>query len=173
MNVLELFKSVTTFVFDVDGVLTDGTLIVLPDGVMARRMNIKDGYALQFAIKRGYRVVIISGGISAEVEQRLKKLGISDVHMGVEDKHACLTAYMEKHNLLREEVLYIGDDIPDYQVMQLAGLACCPADAVTEIKSIAEYISPFNGGEGCGRDVIEKTLRLRGDWGIDTHIQSR
>lgn len=173
MNVLELFKPITTFVFDVDGVLTDGMLLVMPGGLMARRMNIKDGYALQLAIKRGYRVVIISGGNSPEVEERLQNLGITDVFMRVENKLACLQAYRATHGLQTEEMLFMGDDIPDYEVMQQVALPCCPADAAVEIRGIAKYISPVNGGDGCGRDVIEKVMKLRGDWMTDTRIKSQ
>jgi 3-deoxy-D-manno-octulosonate 8-phosphate phosphatase (KDO 8-P phosphatase) len=173
MNVLELFKPITTFVFDVDGVLTDGMLLVMPGGLMARRMNIKDGYALQLAIKRGYRVVIISGGNSPEVKERLNNLGITDVFMRVENKLECLQQYMQQHGLNSSELLFMGDDIPDYEVMQLVALPCCPSDAAAEIRGIARYISPLKGGEGCGRDVIEKVLKLRGDWMTDTQIKAQ
>lgn len=172
MNLLELFKSVTTLVFDVDGVLTDGTLTILPGGVMARKMNVKDGYALQLAVKRGYNVVIISGGFSDEVADRLNKLGVSKVFMKVTDKVAVLTDYLQQNQLSWQEVLYMGDDIPDLTVMLKVGVSCCPLDAVQEIKEISKYISPLNGGFGCGRDVIEKVLRLRGHWNDDTHIPS-
>lgn len=172
MTLPEKFKCITTFVFDVDGVLTDGTLIILPGGVMARKMNVKDGYALQLAVKRGYNVVVISGGASEEVADRLHKLGVSAVFMRLTDKLAVLKEYLEKKHLDWNEVLFMGDDIPDLEVMKNAGLACCPADAVQEIKEICAYISPLNGGYGCGRDVIEKVLKLRGHWNDDTHIPS-
>jgi 3-deoxy-D-manno-octulosonate 8-phosphate phosphatase (KDO 8-P phosphatase) len=172
MTPLQKFKTITTFVFDVDGVLTDGGLIVLPNGVMARKMNVKDGYALQLAVKRGYDVVIISGGASEEVADRLNKLGVSEVFMRVIDKAAVLQGYLEKKRLSWEEVLFMGDDIPDLEVMKKVGMACCPADAVHEIKEISAYISPINGGLGCGRDVIEKVLKMRGNWNDDTHIPS-
>ena len=170
---LEKFNHITTFVFDVDGVLTDGTLLVLPNGVMARKMNIRDGYALQLAVKRGYHVAIISGGNAPEVVDRLQKLGITDIWMGVEDKAAVLQQLMAQYQLGKEAVLYMGDDIPDLQVMGLAGLPCCPSDAVQEIKEIAEYISHLKGGEGCGRDVIEKVMRLRGNWGGDGSVRAQ
>lgn len=172
-NVLQLFKPITTFVFDVDGVLTDGTLIVLPDGLMARRMNIKDGYAIQLAVKKGYRVVIISGGNSAEVKERFSLLGVKDVFMKVENKLSVLENYMIQHQLSSEQILFMGDDLPDLQVMLHAGLRCCPADAATEIKEAAHYISHLNGGYGCGRDVIEKTMRLHKTWGEDDAIRSQ
>lgn len=170
---LDKFKHITTFVFDVDGVLTDGTLFVLPDGLMARRMNIKDGYALQLAVKKGYQIVIISGGSSPEVKQRLLNLGITEVWMEVKDKSSVLQKFMQEKQLDKSEVLYMGDDMPDLQVMQLAGLPCCPADAVQEIKEKAVYISHLNGGDGCARDVIEKVMKLRGNWGEDSSVRSQ
>ena len=173
MNVLELFSQITTFIFDVDGVLTDGSLLVMPGGAMVRRMNIKDGYALQLAVKAGYHIVIISGGNSPEVEDRLNKLGIQQVFMRAENKMMILENIMQQHKLTQTEILFMGDDIPDYEVMGRVGLACCPADAATEIKQISKYISPLKGGEGCVRDVIEKVLKLRGNWSLDTHIKSQ
>lgn len=170
---LDKFKHITTFVFDVDGVLTDGTLLVLPAGVMARRMNIKDGYALQLAVKRGYAVMVISGGNSPEVKERLEKLGITQVWMQVTDKTSLLQQVMKKQGLDKNAVLYMGDDLPDLSVMQTAGLACCPADAARDIKEIAHYISPLKGGEGCVRDVIEKVMRLRGNWGEDDTVRAQ
>lgn len=172
MNLLQKFKTVTTFIFDVDGVLTDGTLTVLPGGVMARKMNVKDGYALQLAIKRGYEIAIISGGASEEVAERLQKLGVAEVFMRVTDKAQVLEEYLQKKGLTWEEILFMGDDIPDLKVMKKCGLSSCPADAVQEIKEVSAYISPLNGGFGCGRDVIEKVLKIRGDWNEDTRIPS-
>lgn len=173
MNVLTNFKSINTFVLDVDGVLTDGSLLLLDDGQMARRMNIKDGYALQLAIKRGYHVLVISGGNSEAVKLRLQRLGVVEIFMNVTDKKAILIEYISKYELKWEQVLYMGDDIPDMIPMQLAGLACCPADAVTEIKNLSHYISPVNGGHGCVRDVIEKVLKLNGHWNLDNTIASK
>ncbi len=173
MNVLELFKKITAFVFDVDGVLTDGSLILMPGGAMVRKMNIKDGYALQLAIKKNYRVVVISGGNSPETEERLRKLGVADIYMQCENKKASLQHVMAQYCLKQEEVLFMGDDIPDYEVMQLAGLPCCPADAAVEIKEVSKYISPIKGGEGCVRDVIERVLKLRGNWAIDALIKAQ
>lgn len=173
MNVLELFKPINTFVFDVDGVLTDGTLLVLPNGVMARRMNIKDGYALQLAVKKGYHVVIISGGISPEVQERLNKLGVNNVFMQVHDKVAVLNDFMQQYNLSKEQVLFMGDDIPDAAALRLVGLPTCPADAAIDIKAIAQYISPINGGAGCARDVIEKVMKLQGNWNEDVTVRAQ
>lgn len=170
---LEKFKHINCFVFDVDGVLTDGSLLVLPDGLMARRMNIRDGYALQLAVKKGYRIIIISGGNAEEVKDRLLKLGVTDVWMQTENKTKVLADLIHKYGLSRESVLYMGDDIPDLEVMGLAGLPCCPADAAQEIRDKSIYISHLNGGEGCVREVIEKVLKLRNDWGEDTSVRSR
>lgn len=173
MNILQSFRSITTFIFDVDGVLTDGTVLVLSGGLQARRMHIKDGFALQLAIKKGYRVRVISGGNSPEVADRLFKLGVTDVHMSVLDKKGLILSYMEAEGLKQEEVLYMGDDLPDLPAMQAVGLSCCPADAAAEVLETAKYISPIPGGAACVRDVIEKVLRLRGDWGYEESVASR
>src|SRR6202012_2669654 len=164
MNLLELFAPVRTFVFDVDGVLTDGSLVLTDEGHMLRSMNIKDGYAMQLAIKKGYKVWIISGAKSEAVRLRLNNLGINDVHIGIESKKEFLHEITLLSKTEYKNVLYMGDDIPDYAAMQVCGLPCCPNDAVAEIKQVAKYISPFNGGKGCVRDVIEKVLKLNGDW---------
>ena len=170
---LEAFREIPTFVFDVDGVMTDGSLLVLPDGVMARRMNIKDGYALQLAIKKGYRVLVISGGDAPEVKDRLNKLGVTEVWMNTKQKKQVLSDYLALHHIEKQQVLYMGDDVPDLDAIQLAGLPCCPLDAVVEIKNKSVYISHLNGGTGCVRDVIEKVMKLRGDWNEDTSVSSR
>lgn len=167
MNILNKFRPIKTFVFDVDGVLTNGSLLVLNDGQMARSMNIKDGYALQLAVKKCYRVLIISGGTSQPVNERLLKLGITEVFMQVNDKKKLLSEYVTSEKILWQQLLYMGDDIPDYECLQIAGLACCPADAVNQIKSISNYISHLKGGEGCVRDVIEKVLKLNNNWDLD------
>ena len=173
MNVLSNFKKIKAFVLDVDGVLTDGSLLLMEDGQMARRMNIKDGYALQLAIKKGYYILIISGANSDAVKLRLQKLGLNEIFMGVLNKKNKLIEFVTRHNLTSEQILYMGDDIPDQEAMQLAGLACCPADAVPEIKTISQYISPINGGHGCVRDIIEKVLKLNDHWAIDESVSSR
>lgn len=164
MNILELFESIKVFVFDIDGVMTDGMLHVQEDGELLRRMNIKDGYALQLAIKKGYKIWVISGGKTNAAKNRLNKLGIEDVFVAVEDKIALLSSLIEKGKYQPEELLYMGDDMPDLEAMQLCGLRTCPADAIGEIKAIAQYISPYNGGAGCVRDVIEKVLKINKDW---------
>ncbi|MEO6611333.1 MAG: HAD-IIIA family hydrolase [Chitinophagaceae bacterium] len=173
MNVLELFKKITTFVFDVDGVLTDGTVLVMENGLQARRMNIKDGFALQMALKNGYRVTIISGGNSPQVADRLEKLGIKEVYISVLDKKKFLADYMATHQLKKEELLYMGDDLPDLPLMELVGLSCCPADAVNEVRETVTYISPQNGGCACVRDVIEKVLKLNDHWHFREDVASK
>lgn len=172
MNLLDSFKSITTFAFDMDGVLTDGTFTLLPGGIFARKMSVKDGYALQLAVKKGYGIVVISGSSSDEAVNRLKRLGIADVFMKVLNKKAKLDEYLSHHQIHHTQVLFMGDDIPDIEVMKSVGLACCPADAVEEIKNISAYISPINGGLGCCRDVIEKVLKLKNDWNEDVTIAS-
>lgn len=170
---LHLFTPITTFVFDVDGVLTNGQILVLPQGVMARSMNVKDGYALQLAVKRGYQVVIISGGDMPEVEIRFQKLGIEHVFTKVSNKLACLQSFLTEKGIHMEQCLFMGDDLPDMQLLQHAGLSTCPADACTDVLAIAQYISPKNGGQGCVRDVIEKVLRLNNHWYPETEIRSQ
>src|SRR5215212_9130995 len=164
MNVLAEFKKVTSFIFDVDGVLTDSTVLVLENGLQARRMNIKDGLGLQMALKNGFRVVVISGSYSEPVVQRLKKLGLQDVQMSVTDKKEFVAGYLADNDLDWGEVLYMADDLPDLALMKTVGLPCCPADAVPDILELSKYISPVNGGYGCVRDVIEKVLKVQDKW---------
>ena len=164
MNYKESLKNINTFVFDYDGVLTDGRIILKEEGEPLRTANVRDGYAMQLAIKKGYRVAIISGGKSGSVINRFKALNIKDVFLGSDKKEVVLKDYMEKHHLGKENILYMGDDIPDYHAMHMAGIASCPADASEEIKAISHYISPFKGGEGCVRDIIEQVLKIQGKW---------
>ncbi len=171
-NVLDYFKQITTFVFDVDGVLTDGSLVILPNGVMARNMNTKDGFALQLAIKKGYNIVIISGGSSPEVEYRLNTLGITEVYMKAENKLNILQNHLAIKNISATNVLFMGDDIPDIEAMKSVHLATCPSDATQDVLAVAEYVSPYPGGKGCVRDVIEKVMKLQGKWVTNTDIQS-
>ena len=173
MTVLERFQKIKLFVFDVDGVLTDGSLYVFNDGEQARKMNIKDGFALQLAVKKGYGMLVISGAYSEAVQKRLEKLGITDVLMKVTDKRETMLRYLEEKKISAEHVLFMGDDIPDYEVRKQVGIASCPADAAPEIKSISQYISIYKGGEGCARDVIEKVMKVRGDWSIDVSVSSK
>ncbi|MEZ5046863.1 MAG: HAD hydrolase family protein [Chitinophagaceae bacterium] len=161
---LELFKNIRHFIFDIDGVLTDGSLIIHPDGTLLRTMNIKDGYALQLAVKKGYSVSIISGAKGQAIQQRLTGLGVSEIYLGIEKKINVLNQLVENKKLSLDQTLYMGDDMPDLVVMKEVYLACCPSDAITEIQEIANYISPYAGGKGCVRDVIEKVLKLNQDW---------
>ena len=160
----ENLTEITTFILDIDGVLTDGTVILEPTGDQTRTMNIKDGYALQLAVKRGYKVAIISGGKNEIVRKRFTGLGIHDVYMGASDKWDVFDELKLTYNLSNDEIAYRGDDIPDYEIMRKIGLPACPNDAATEIKSISQYISPINGGKGCVRDLIEKVLRAQDKW---------
>jgi 3-deoxy-D-manno-octulosonate 8-phosphate phosphatase (KDO 8-P phosphatase) len=164
MNILEKFTPIKLFVLDVDGVLTDGSVILLDNGEMARTMNVKDGYAMQLALKKGYEILIISGGTSEAVKHRLAKLGINNIELGIKNKVEVFNNYISKLSIAKEQILYMGDDVPDVAPMLLVGLACAPADAVNEVLEIATYISPKNGGKGCVRDVIEKVLKLNGHW---------
>lgn len=173
MNLQEQFKKITTFIFDVDGVLTDGTILVLEDGLQARRMNVKDGYALQLAIKKGYKILILSGAAVSPVVDRLNKLGINEVHMGVKDKRDYIEKYKISNALDTEDILFMGDDLPDLGAMSVVGISACPADAAGEIREIVQYISPHNGGWGCVRDVIEKVMREHGQWGAEDQIVSQ
>lgn len=159
--------------FDIDGVLTDGTVLLLEHGLQARQMHVKDGLALQMALKNGYRVVIVSGGYSEPVIGRFQKLGVQEVYLDVKDKKAFLEKYLEQNALSWKEVLFMGDDLPDVAVLLEAGVPTCPADAVMEVKRVAKYISPIKGGYGCVRDVIEKVLKLNDHWHFDTGVTSR
>lgn len=157
-------KKIKGLVFDVDGVLSRETISMYPSGEPMRTVNIKDGYALQLAVKAGFHVAIITGARTEAVKVRYKGLGITDIYVGASIKRDCFEELLTMYDMKPEEVLYMGDDIPDYEVMQMCGLPCCPADAAHEIKDIARYISPICGGEGCGRDVIEQVMRAQGKW---------
>jgi len=170
MNILSRLRLIRSFVFDMDGVLTDGGLLVHGDGQWIRRMDIKDGFALQVAVQSGFRVVVVSGSASDQVAARLAKLGVTEVFMGIADKSTFLAGYLERHGIDRGEVLFMGDDLPDYGCMKLAGVACCPADAVAEIREAASFISAKKGGYGCVRDVIEQVLKLNQSWPLHTSV---
>ena len=160
----EIMNQITTFIFDVDGVLTDGSVHVAPNGEMLRIMNIRDGFAMKAAIESGYNVCIISGGNNEGVRIRLKNLGINDIHLASPDKVATFNQYVGSYNIKPEHVLYMGDDIPDFHVMQLVGLPTCPQDASPEIKTISKYISHKNGGKGAVREVIEQVMKVQNKW---------
>jgi len=168
----EIMPDITTFIFDVDGVLTNGMLTIFPNGELVRHMNVKDGYALKTAIEKGFNVCIISGGTNEAVRKRLAGLGINDIYLGAYDKIKQFNEYLNKYNIKAEHVLYMGDDVPDYPVMKLVGLAACPKDAVQEIQGISHYISQKKGGNGCVRDVLEQVLKVQGKWNgnFDTQV---
>ncbi len=166
-NFKEDLKKVKAFAFDVDGVLSAQIIPIHPNGEPMRTANIKDGYALQLAVKLGFPVAIITGGKTDAVRKRYVDLGVQDVYMGASDKIIQFNDWIEKRNLSPENVLYMGDDLPDYPVMKVVGVPVCPADAVEEIKSLCKYISHKNGGEGCARDVLEQVLRVHNMWGTD------
>ncbi|MEO8720895.1 MAG: HAD hydrolase family protein [Ginsengibacter sp.] len=172
MQILSRFKLIKTFAFDMDGVLTDGNIVVDKENNWLRKMSVRDGYALQLAASSGFNIIVISGSNSSFVRDRLNRLGIKEVFMDVKNKEDFLKKYVVENNILSEEMLFMGDDIPDYFCMKMAGISTCPADAAFEIKTIASYISPLKGGQGCVRDVIEKVLKLNGKWILNNHIPS-
>lgn len=164
MSYLDLFPSIRAFVFDVDGVLTNGHVILLPDGQQMRHMHSKDGYALQLAVKHGYIVAAITGGKNVQVKERLEGFGVQDVYLLSSQKDHDLTDLMKKHGLQPEEVMYMGDDIPDLAALHRVALPCCPKDAAPEVKAMSAFVSEKNGGEGCVRDIIEKVMRSHSKW---------
>jgi len=163
-NFKEELSKVRAFIFDVDGVLSDAKIYLHPGNELMRSMNIKDGYAIQYAIRKGYPVCIITGGNFRAVEERFRNLGVTDFYLRSRNKINDFKDFLAKYNFGPENILYMGDDLPDYPVMKEIGFPTCPSDAVEEIKSISMYISDKPGGEGCVRDVIEQVLRLQGKW---------
>ena len=155
---------IKAFAFDVDGVFTDGSLLVDNDGHFLRTYNAKDGYAVRQAIKNGYHIAIITGGADASIEHRFKNLGVQDIFLLSADKIHDFKTFCSRRNVNAAEILFVGDDIPDIEVMQASGVACCPADAVAEVKNVAAYISEMSGGKGCVRDVIEQVMKIQGKW---------
>lgn len=160
----EIMNDITTFIFDVDGVLTDGNVHVAQDGSLLRDMSIRDGYAIKAAIENDYQVCIISGGSNDGVRIRLQNLGVKEIYMAVPNKVTVFKEIIAKYNLNPENILYMGDDIPDYHIMHEVALPTCPQDAVPEIKRIAKYISHVNGGKGAARDVIEQVMKTQQKW---------
>jgi 3-deoxy-D-manno-octulosonate 8-phosphate phosphatase (KDO 8-P phosphatase) len=163
-NYKEYLNDITTFVFDVDGGFTDGSVMITESGDMLRSMNVKDGYALKTALLCGYRVCIITGGSSEGVRKRFEGLGVNDIHLGAHQKLEVFEGFLKKYNLTTDEILYMGDDLPDIPPMGQVALPCCPQNAVPEVKEASRYISHKDGGKGCVRDVIEQVLKVRGDW---------
>ncbi len=163
-NYKELLSNISTFVFDVDGVFTDGSVLVTSNGELLRRMSVKDGYAVKTAILKGYRVCIITGGTNEGVKERLKGLGVTDFYMGAHHKQEPLQEYLDVYSIDPDTVLYMGDDVPDIPPMKMVAVAASPQNAVQEVKAISDYVSHKNGGDGCVRDIVEQVLKVRGDW---------
>lgn len=163
-NFKEDILNVEAMIFDVDGVLTDGGIIPTRDGDFIRKYNAKDGYAIAYAIKMGYKICIITGGRGENLHYRLKMLHIEDIYLDCSNKMAALEEYCQKYGLKRENLIYMGDDIPDLECMQAVGIPVCPADSAMEVIEASRYVSEFDGGRGCVRDIIEQVLRARGDW---------
>lgn len=163
-NFKEQLNKVKAFAFDVDGVFTNGNVYLHPGGDLMRSMSTKDGYAVKYAVQQGFHIAIITGGASESVRKRFNNLGVTDVYLRSLDKFDDFQDFISKYNLAANSVLYMGDDLPDYTVMQAVGFATCPADAVPEIQAIAHYISARNGGSGCVRDVVEQVLRVQEKW---------
>jgi 3-deoxy-D-manno-octulosonate 8-phosphate phosphatase (KDO 8-P phosphatase) len=169
---LQKLKEVSTFIFDVDGVLTDGSILASDSGELLRTFNIKDGYALQLAVNKGYLVCIISGGKGTAMQKRFEGLNLQEIHLGVADKVSVFESLILRHSLDPKSVLYMGDDIPDLKIMGLVGIPTCPADAIADIKAISSYISPFEGGKTAVRDIIEKVMRIQETWFDESALAS-
>lgn len=158
---------IKAFIFDVDGVLSCETTTMGDDGIPLRTVNIKDGYILQLAVKLGYHVAIITGANVETIRKRYEGLGITEIYLKSGVKLPVYESLLKKWDLQPEETLFMGDDIPDYEVMSRCGLPCCPKDAADEIKQISKYISFKKGGKGCVRDVLEQIMRAQGKWLLD------
>ena len=159
-----LLNKITSFVFDVDGVLTNGKILVTNEGEMYREMNTRDGFALKYALLKGFNIGIISGGTNQGVKKRLENLGVNKVYLGIHEKDIALDDFINTYNINPEEVLYMGDDVPDMPVMEKVGVATCPQDAVPDVKRIADYVSHKNGGDGCVREIVEQVMRVQNKW---------
>ncbi|HPS25673.1 MAG: HAD-IIIA family hydrolase [Bacteroidales bacterium] len=169
-NYKSLLRNIKAFAFDVDGVLTDGGVISMPDGDLLRTHYARDGYAIRMAVEHGYPVAIITGGVSPAVALRYKNIGVKDIYSGARDKLPFFMDFCHKYGLEPSQVAYAGDDIPDIPPMEACGLPFCPSDAAMEVRKISHYISPFPGGRGCVRDLIEQVMRLKGQWYDSTVI---
>jgi len=165
-------KTIKCVVLDVDGVLTNGDILVNEQGEQLRTFNVKDGYAIQYAIKQGIKVFVITGAKSLGVQKRFQGLGVEEIHLGISDKLTLLNSLLVKYSLVNEEVLFVGDDMPDYTCMQSVGVAISPADAIDDIKKISHYVSVKKGGEGVVREILEKMLKLQDKWHTDVFIKS-
>ena len=163
-NFKEDLVNVKAFIFDIDGVLSTQTIALNAFGIPNRTVNLRDGYAIQLAVRKGYNICVISGSSSKEYRKRLKLLGVKDIYLNSRSKLEHFNSFLKRYNLRKSDVLFMGDDIPDYEVMKEAGLPVCPSDADSEIRQVASYVSDKKGGEGCVRDVIEQVLRLHNKW---------
>lgn len=165
LTILDKFSNIRVFVFDADGVLTNGQLLVHTDGTLLRAMNIKDGYALQLAVKKGYHVWVISGAGNTGMQERLHRLGVTEAHFGIGNKTEVLKGLQQQYQISdARSILYMGDDMPDIPPMGLCGIAAAPKDACSDVLQVAHYCSPYAGGQGCVRDVIEKVLKIHQEW---------
>ena len=164
MNYKEKLEEIELFVFDYDGVFTDGIVLLMEDGSNVRQANTRDGYAVQWAIKQGLNVAVLTGGKEPAVKARMELLGVKEIHLGCHDKLESLKYLCNKLKISLDKVMYMGDDMPDLTAMKEVGLSVCPNDAATDILNIADYVSPVNGGKGCVREILEQAMRLKGIW---------
>lgn len=171
MSYKSKLKNIKAFVFDVDGVFTDGSVYLLPGGNMCRVMSVLDGYAVVKALKKDYLIGVITGGNDDEVRHRINYLGITDYYAKSPDKELDFEHFKTKYNLKNDEILMMGDDLPDIQIMKISGISACPINAVPEVKAISDYISPIEGGKGAVRDVIEQVMKIQGNW-VEDNTQS-
>lgn len=167
------FRQISTFIFDIDGVLTDGTVLLVDKEIQSRQMHVKDGLGLQIALSNGYKVIIISGGNSPESARRLNALGIKDVFLSVKDKKIFIDDLRSKNGWQWKELCYMGDDLPDIELLKTVGLSACPSDAVAEVVSLCDYVSTRRGGLGCVRELIERVMKISGTWNFDPGIVSK
>lgn len=167
MNYKQLLPKIKTFIFDVDGVLTDGKILIHTDGELLRSFDTKDGYAMKCALVKGFKIAIITGGRNKAVQERFQELGIFDIYLNAHHKIEAYQDLIDNYELNPKEILYIGDDVPDIPVMEKVGVGCCPSDAAIDVKEIADYISPKKGGAGCVREIIEQVLRVQGKWSLE------
>ena len=163
-NYKSLLNDITAFVFDVDGVFTDSSVQITSSGELLRTMSVRDGYAVKQAVDAGYIICVITGGKNVGVKLRLEGLGVKEVHLGVKDKISVIKRFLEQEQLQQHQVAYMGDDLPDLEAIQLAGLKSCPQDAVPEIKAVCDYVSHRDGGKGCVRDLVEQVMRVQDKW---------
>ena len=166
-NYKTILPKIKTFIFDIDGVLTDGKVLITNEGELLRALDTKDGYAMKCALAQGFKIVIISGGSNEGIRDRFRAFGIHDIYLGANHKLKAYEDLMDNYVLNPNEILYVGDDIPDIPVMKEVGVSCCPSDAVSDVKSIVDYVSHKKGGEGCVREIIEQVLRVQGKWRLD------